>query len=899
MAKEKLYEKITNKHLKIVFGIIIILFSIYGLINFTIPSTAITYCFAFLFGNLYFLVYAFLIYIGLSLIFKSILKRVRFNFIFFGFLFLILSLLITLTLSATDASELNLGNFSTGFLSTIEFNGHNPVNVFDIENNIGGGYVGFLIVATLNSVFTSYIASIVFNCLLFVLSILFFLYYPLKELVVYLKNAQGTPRFKKAKKGISQLQEEKEIDELDLKTEDVNIDEPVLEETNTIKEIELDEELENNTSVDVEKPTLKTFSPIINSNNNSMSKPVFSDSFEIEEDENEFIDEGKINSNHNDETVIEYPNDEKEAELVTDDFDASNNYEMINEFDEETTENFEVENEIYEINQEKDEQISEESLDDNDVENVFIPETPPLINNTKEERIDNKVEIKEDVKPKITTTIYKAPNINLLKDSEIDEATILRNKEINDARLDSINEIFDQLGVGARATSYTIGPAVTRFDIVPNKEVSVGTIEKYVNDIASRLGGLSVRFEKIVLGKPTSALEIPNESSSIVYFKDVFLSMPTPKKNGDLFIPFGKNISGDFIFGDLSKFPHMLVSGASGSGKSIYIHSLIMSLIMRNSFDDLRLLLVDPKEVELSKYNGIPHLLGPVVSEAGKAKIALDRLVDEMENRYKILKESETSGIKEYNEYARMNNLPILPYIVAIIDEYADLNEVEKNIASPVTRLAQKARASGIHLIIATQRPSTNIITGVIKSNIPARAALMATSGVDSRVMLDQNGAENLVGNGDMLVQCQMISRNSLIRVQSPLLSSMEIRQVTNYLKENYGEKYDDNFTNLTIIDELNSMSSNNQFISNYSSDPLYEDVKEFAFSLETCSMSLIQRNFSVGFNRAGRLFKMLEDDGIVDASDKNSTKGKRVVIHSQPELDDYKAMFNGGKDDG
>ena len=606
----------------------------------------------------------------------------------------------------------------------------------------------------------------------------------------------------------------------------------------------------------------------------------------IEETE-EIVEESFENLYQNNDDEFEYNTNENTS------YEETIENEIVNTKFEEDLASYKYEEESFLLEQET-EEIAEESFEVEQKETPIIQQ-PNFYSEPKIE-LERKIETHEVVFENESIRMsppkgrnYNAPSPNLLKEIKEDPLVNEDNKNLNNQRLNEINEIFVQLKVGAKATGYTIGPSVTRFDILPNKDVSVSMIDKYIDDISSRLGGVLARFEKIVQGRTSSALEIPNQKSMMVGYKDCFLSLPPKKPGADLFIPFGKSIDGTNIGADLTKFPHLLVSGSTGSGKSVYINSLIVTMIMRNSPDDLKLLIIDPKEVESARYNGIPHLLGPIISQTNRVKTALERLAEEMDARYSFLRDHEAIDIKDYNEEAEEKGLPKLPYIVCIIDEYADLIENDKSISNPVTRLAAKSRACGIHLIIATQRPSTNVITGTIKSNIPVRVAFLASSGVDSRVMLDQNGAETLVGNGDMLVQCQFLSRNSLIRAQGFFLSSLEIKNVLNDLKSKYQPEYDSNFENLDLIDEFSNIKSNEaiSYLDKDKGDSLYEKVREFAYAQTYCSLSAIQRTFGVGFNRAGKLFNMLINDGIVSSTEGIPSKGREVIVHSEAEYND------------
>lgn len=485
---------------------------------------------------------------------------------------------------------------------------------------------------------------------------------------------------------------------------------------------------------------------------------------------------------------------------------------------------------------------------------------------------------------------YTFPDGSLLIDYPLsDQAS---NIETCKQRVTMINQIFNDLSVGAQVISYKIGPSVTRYDVQTNKDTSITALTRYISDLSVRLGGIPVRFEAVVRGMTTSALEIPNATRTTVGFKETLAAIPNNKKS-NLFIPFGKNISGDSIYADMGEFPHMLVAGTTGSGKSIFMHGVIMTLIMRNAPSELKLVIVDPKRVEMGKYKDLPHLLCPIITDASKTKVALNKLIDEMEKRYLYFEFSGVSNLRQYNEYAEENNLEKLPYIVILIDEYADINETCKDLGTAVVRLAQKARAAGIHMVISTQRPSVNVITGVIKANLPCRVALSVASAVDSQTVLGLGGAEELLGYGDMLVDCNLISRQGFTRVQGCFVDNKEIKRVVDFIKAQLPADYNPDYLDLedhsndaakaTYDTSANGVSMGDQKAQ--SDEEFYEYLKESVMSREYCSISFIQREFGVGFTRAGKLFSRLQQDGIVSAhpDTASSAKGCKVLIHDSP----------------
>lgn len=473
------------------------------------------------------------------------------------------------------------------------------------------------------------------------------------------------------------------------------------------------------------------------------------------------------------------------------------------------------------------------------------------------------------------------PSVALLEELQVSEAAD-KNNAVAEERMNMINSIFSDFHIGASCIGYVVGPSVTNFKISYESNVTVRSVANLIPDISVRLGGVAARFEGVVEGTTYSGIEVSNAVITPVSFKETFEALPDPKKK-PLMIAFGKNIEGQIVCRNFADFPHMLVAGTTGSGKSVFIHSVICSLIMRNSPDDLKLVLMDPKQVEMASYKNIPHLLCPIITDVKKAKGTMDKLVEEMNNRYHLFEDNVCRSITEYNDLAEEEGKEKLPYIVVIIDEYADLVQTCKDIATPVVQIAQKARAAGIHMLISTQRPSTDVITGVIKGNLPTRVALLVSQAVDSMTILGEGGAEKLLGKGDMLASSPVISTNGPMRLQGCFIQSKEMRHIIGYLREHYEVNYDPKFLNI----EEEGKEAGKEMVEgpafNYTSEDdeeaKYKSVKEWVMSNKYMSMSRIQRECSVGFNRAGRFFKRLQDEGVV-ATETEGNKGCPVLTN-------------------
>lgn len=531
-------------------------------------------------------------------------------------------------------------------------------------------------------------------------------------------------------------------------------------------------------------------------------------------------------------------------------------------------------------------------LDEKQSNDTNVKVDSPIVEEKKSNMVknDEKVITKNNVKS-YNYENFKPLSIDKFLQNIKDDVNLDENKALAEETIIKINAKFEQLGVGAKAISYKVGPTVTRFDIQPNDGVPISSLDKYIDDISMALSGRKVRFEKIVFGKTTSSFEVSNMKSSIVRFYDVMKHMP-PIDNTKLDICFGKDINDDYVICDLTKTPHMLVCGETGSGKSILVQNFVISLMMRISPKYLKFVFIDPKIVEFNRYKDCPHLLCPPVITIDDARPTIAKLCEEMDNRFTIFSEVGCVDISEYNAYQRQINGQEIPFIVLIIDEFADLVNQDKTVTSDIVRLASKARSAGIHMIVATQRPSADVISGLIKSNIPTRVALSVKDGTNSKIILDELGAENLLGRGDMLVSGNAVSKNGLLRVQSPFVLGDEIRSVIAYLKNTYPYQYDEEFLNIVQkAQQAKEMSDTDAYVNSFKQhyDSLYEEVKEFAFNRETVSISVIQRTFSIGFTRAGKLFDMLINDGIVEKFSSTPSRGNKVLVKCQEQLDDIK----------
>ena len=472
---------------------------------------------------------------------------------------------------------------------------------------------------------------------------------------------------------------------------------------------------------------------------------------------------------------------------------------------------------------------------------------------------------------------YEFPPLTLLSEGEA--KGIKGGKRALADTASKLQKTLYSFGVSAKVENVSVGPAITRYELKPAEGVRVSKIANLADDIALNLAAKTIRIEAPIPGKQAVGIEVPNEESEVVHLRDILENEKFKEHKSKLAFALGKDVSGESIVTDIAKMPHVLIAGATGSGKSVCINTLISSIIYKAKPSEAKLIMIDPKIVELSVYNGIPHLLIPVVTDPKKAAGALAWAVQEMENRYAMFAAKGVRDLKGYNEAVeKEDNFGKLPHIVIIIDELADLMMVAKgDVEDAICRLAQKARAAGMHLVIATQRPSVDVITGLIKANIPSRIAFAVSSQVDSRTILDQVGADKLLGKGDMLFFPTGAPKP--VRIQGAFISDKEVEKVVNFIKANGGETtYREDITE--YIEKANSTDKEideGALDSDDETDPLLNDAIETVIETGQASTSFIQRKFKVGYARAGRIIDQMEERGII--SGYQGSKPREVLM--------------------
>ncbi|HEV6315273.1 TPA: DNA translocase FtsK [Streptococcus pneumoniae] len=468
---------------------------------------------------------------------------------------------------------------------------------------------------------------------------------------------------------------------------------------------------------------------------------------------------------------------------------------------------------------------------------------------------------------------YKLPSLQLFAPDKPKDQS--KEKKIVRENIKILEATFASFGIKVTVERAEIGPSVTKYEVKPAVGVRVNRISNLSDDLALALAAKDVRIEAPIPGKSLIGIEVPNSDIATVSFRELWEQSQTKAENF-LEIPLGKAVNGTARAFDLSKMPHLLVAGSTGSGKSVAVNGIIASILMKARPDQVKFMMVDPKMVELSVYNDIPHLLIPVVTNPRKASKALQKVVDEMENRYELFAKVGVRNIagfnakvEEFNSRSEYKQIP-LPFIVVIVDELADLMMVaSKEVEDAIIRLGQKARAAGIHMILATQRPSVDVISGLIKANVPSRVAFAVSSGTDSRTILDENGAEKLLGRGDMLFK--PIDENHPVRLQGSFISDDDVERIVNFIKTQADADYDESFDPGEVSENEGEFSDGDA-----GGDPLFEEAKSLVIETQKASASMIQRRLSVGFNRATRLMEELEMAGVIGPAE--GTKPRKVL---------------------
>ena len=488
----------------------------------------------------------------------------------------------------------------------------------------------------------------------------------------------------------------------------------------------------------------------------------------------------------------------------------------------------------------------------------------------------------DEVEPVHKNKVYHLPPMSLLTNIASSKASNI-NKNSAEVKGQKLIEILSNFGIQARLTNTFIGPSVTKFEIVPDENIKVNKISGISDNIKMGLAAKDIRIEAPIPGRSAVGVEIPNAENVMVRMSELTKSEKFRDKSKQLLFTLGKDLMGEPVYCELNKMPHLLVAGATGSGKSVCMNTIIISYLLRSDPKDLKIVLIDPKKVEFTPYHDIPHLLWPVITDSDMASMMLKKAVVIMEERYDAFADAGVRDIKSFNDLVIKHNASVgegeprmekMPYIVIIIDELADLMmTAKKEVEASIQRLTQLSRACGIHMIVATQRPSTDVITGLIKSNIPSRISFAVSSSIDSRTILDQTGAEKLLGHGDMLYLPQ--GESGPIRVQGCFVTDDEIKRITDYCKKQADPDYDDTYFEIKRNLEGESFSYSSESNNPREKDALYDEVVEYVTEAQKASTSLLQRRFGIGYNRSARIIDELEKNGIIGPS--NGSKPREV----------------------
>ena len=521
--------------------------------------------------------------------------------------------------------------------------------------------------------------------------------------------------------------------------------------------------------------------------------------------------------------------------------------------------------EVQKNSQVKDDQIKKNDRTENNVvetdnneANAEVKEQKPQVKKESNSQIRVELNSEQD---------YQLPPLDLLQAGGNSKASHIDNQS-------ALKQTLDNFGIDAEVTEVNFGPTITRYEIEPAPGVKVSKIINLADDIALSLAASDVRIEAPIPGKAAVGIEVPNETRQLVTLREILESKKFQDADSKLTMALGKDIDGQAVVADLAEMPHMLVAGATGSGKSVFINGVINSMLYKAKPEEVKFLLIDPKMVELTLYKGLPHLVAPVVTDPKKAATALRWVVEEMETRYELFAGSNARGLESYNRKLKAEGKDPLPYVVVVIDELADLMMVAANeVEDAICRLAQKARAAGIHLILATQRPSVDVVTGLIKANIPTRLSFSLSSQADSRTILDEGGAEKLLGQGDMLFS--PVDANQPLRLQGAFVSESELKDIVQFIKKQDEPEFDEQIAGIKEEDvEINIDDEK---------DDLYKEAVKIV-AQERASISLLQRKLRVGYNRAARMIDTMEEENIVGPH--RGSKAREVLI-SEDDLDE------------
>lgn len=853
MAKDK-HQKIKEEKTKpvkeqetiiAVVGLIFIVLSLLIIANTGIVANALKYAFIFLFGSCYIYVLLFLLFMGGYMVIKK--KKLKFfskmkYVLVFGCFICILAL-------SSSGNEVTITNFSAAFKRVLP---NSLAETDEIIGRYGGGWVGYLLIAIFNTLLGSENWSIAIY-ILFLIGLLYLLFQKqIAKLFTIIKTKIKKSKELKAQKKEALKQKEKEAAVAPV--EPVIENQESKEESTTTATYLIQEDI----SQAKDKAPMKT---------EPMHRKL-ADFEQVIDDlqETAIFTRPQVFDDHKKEETSEnfpfYPAQKVQKDL--------------------STQNLFVSDASVQPTQEAIKKPITKEYDYLQKEKEYAAFTKDLQEQKQQQEESENILQKEETKEQeYNHDEYQLPPLYLLKESSSQQDATYRNEEIARQKADILTQKMKELNVNAAITNYVIGPSVTRYEIMLQPGVRANTFMNLQEDFKLALGATSLRIESPIPGKPaTIGIEVPNEIRGMVTLKELMLTLPNKKEK--LYVPAGKAISGEPISISITSMPHCLISGATNSGKSVCANSIICSLLLNYKPDELKMIMIDPKKVEMLFYTNLPHLLCPIITESSKALVALDKLVKEMMHRFDTFASLGVKNIASYNEYRKQKNEMIMPFIILIVDEFAELMAYKQSnlVEEKVQTLVQLGRAAGIHLILCTQRPSVNVITGTIKNNIPCRMTFRLSSFADSKTVIDGSGAEKLLNNGDMLLLTPDFT--GLRRIQGAFVSDQEIDDIVAYCKKQCAPLYDQEFLDLRTEEEkefelhtkLNSGNTNEE---DNGYNAKYMDVRNFVLIEQKASTTLIQRKFKIGYGKAANYMDMLEDEGIVGPE--NGSKGREVLM--------------------
>lgn len=879
-------------------------FIVYGILCFTYGTIAniLSTPFTFLFGSAASIMLLILILGGGYMLFFK-----KFFSSFSTIQWVLLSLILVFSLVAATATEMNSTmTFKSSFSDYLSIYKYNyGFIIYDEVDNIslfGGGMIGYMFFGLINSLTaTNYTITLVITIIVLAGVWFIFLIPYIIKFVVWLKKV--ITKNKEKRKIKKQQKMEKKLKDENLKKERMKNSNPIKFNINNKLTDNSDDNKENiddlleTTEINI---TGDNFNYVKTKNHNDLKLNNLLSAFDEEIYSNDFKKSDTTNNS-------------KFADICVSDFDLTNTV-VINPISKDNNINNAYVSDDVSVNNNnnnnendknndviisplgKNDLINENNnsnecikqVNNNNLNNIAIN---PLNNNSVSD--DSSKDIVKDENNNNEEVVdlfsidYELPPLYLLKESS-DNGANAKNEEIARAKADILMEKMRELNVSATINAYVVGPAVTRFEIALSPGVRVGSFTNLQEDFKLALGVNSIRIESPIPGKSAIGIEIPNEYRAMVSMKEIITKMPNKKHK--LYVPVGKDITGNPLSFPICDMPHCLISGATNSGKSVCANTIILSLLMNYKPSEVRLIMVDPKRVEMLFYKDIPHLLCPIITEAEKARVALDKLCDEMNKRFTLFAQVGVKNIASYNEMMVNQNKNKMPFIILVVDEFAELMLCKNHniVEEKIQKLAQLGRAAGIHLILSTQRPDVNVIPGTIKTNLPCRMTFRLSSLVDSRTVIDVGGAEKLLNNGDMLLLTPDFT--GLRRVQGVYVSDKEIADVVEFCKKQVGPQYDKNFLDLRTPEEIleeeklkYALNGNNSNDSVSNNDTLFEDVKRCVIKEQKASTSFIQRKFGIGYAKAARYIDMLEQQGIVGPE--NGSKPREVLVTDEDEL--------------